>query len=164
MDDPLKQAKAKAAAAYDAAADHFDDEPLAFWERIGRRTVQHVALSGGANVLDVGCGTGASALPAAEAVGPNGFVIGVDLSSRLLDRARAKAAVRGLTNVEFRLADMTALGCPDNRFDAVISVFSIFLFPIWKVWSASCGSYHMGSANIRAGVFTLASGDQAGAA
>ena len=38
MDDPLRQAKAKAAATYDAAADHFDDEPLAFWERIGRRT------------------------------------------------------------------------------------------------------------------------------
>ena len=39
MDDPLKQAKAKAAATYDAAADHFDDEPLSFWEHIGRRTV-----------------------------------------------------------------------------------------------------------------------------
>jgi ubiquinone/menaquinone biosynthesis C-methylase UbiE len=95
LDDPLKQAKAKAAATYDAAADHFDDEPLAFWERIGRRTVERLALSDGANVLDVGCGTGASALPAAEAVGPNGFVIGVDLSSRLIDRARAKATARG---------------------------------------------------------------------
>ena len=129
LHDPLKQAKAKAASTYDAAADHFDDEPLAFWERIGRRTVERLALSAGANVLDVGCGTGASALPAAEAVGPNGFVIGVDLSSRLLDCARAKATARGLTNVEFRLADMTALGFPDRRFDAVVSVFSIFFVP-----------------------------------
>jgi ubiquinone/menaquinone biosynthesis C-methylase UbiE len=117
LDDPLKQAKAKAAATYDAAADHFDDEPLAFWERIGRRTVERLALSAGANVLDVGCGTGASALPAAEAVGPKDFVIGVDLSSRLLDRARTKATARGLTNVEFRLADMTAVGYPAGRFD-----------------------------------------------
>jgi ubiquinone/menaquinone biosynthesis C-methylase UbiE len=129
LDDPLKQAKAKAAVTYDAAADHFDDEPLAFWERIGRRTVERLALSAGANVLDVGCGTGASALPAAEAVSPNGFVIGVDLSSRLLDRARAKATARGITNVEFRLADMTALGYPDSRFDAVVSVLSIFFIP-----------------------------------
>jgi ubiquinone/menaquinone biosynthesis C-methylase UbiE len=129
LDDPLKQAKAKAAATYDAAADHFDDEPLGFWDRIGRRTVERLALSGGANVLDVGCGTGASALPAAEAVGPNGFVIGVDLSSRLLDRARAKATARGFTNVDFRLADMTSLGYPDSRFDAVVSVFSIFFVP-----------------------------------
>ena len=88
MDDSLKQVKAKAAATYDAAADHFDDEPLGFWERIRSRTVERLALSAGANVL--GCGTGASALPAAQAVGPNGIVVGVDLSVRLLDRARVK--------------------------------------------------------------------------
>ncbi len=63
MDDPLKQAKAKAATTYDAASDHFDDEPLGFWGRIGRRTVERLALAPGDNVLDVGCGTGASALP-----------------------------------------------------------------------------------------------------
>ncbi len=129
MDDPLKQAKAKATATYDAASDHFDDEPLGFWNLIGRRTVERLALSPDGNALDVGCGTGASALPAAEAVGPNGFVIGVDLSARLLDRARAKARARGLTNIEFRLADMTSLGYPNGRFDAVVSVFSIFFVP-----------------------------------
>ena len=39
MDDPLKKAKEKAATTYDAAADHFDDEPLSFWDRVGKRTV-----------------------------------------------------------------------------------------------------------------------------
>jgi len=129
MEDPLRQAKAKAAATYDAAADHFDDEPLAFWERIGTRTVEGLALATGAKVLDVGCGTGASVLPAARVVGRNGFVTGVDLSARLLDRARAKAKSRGLTNIEFRVADMTSLGYPDDHFDAVVSVFSIFFVP-----------------------------------
>jgi len=129
VDDPLKQAKAKAAAAYDAAADHFDDEPLSFWEQIGRRTVAALRLPAGARVLDVGCGTGASALPAAQAVGPQGSVLGVDLAARLLERARRKATARGLSNVEFRLADMTALRYPDGHFDAVVSVFSIFFVP-----------------------------------
>ena len=129
MDDPLKQAKAKAAATYDAAADHFDDEPLSFWERIGSRTVAHLGLPAGSQVLDVGCGTGASALPAAQAVGPGGSVMGVDLAARLLDRARTKAINYGLRNIEFQLADMTALGHPDGRFDAVVSVFSIFFVP-----------------------------------
>lgn len=129
MDDPLRQAKAKAAATYDAAADHFDDTPLSFWERIGKRTIDRLALLAGADILDVGCGTGASALPAAEAVGSKGSVIGVDLSARLLDRARAKAKARGLSNVEFRLADMTSLGYPNDHFDAVVSVFSIFFVP-----------------------------------
>ena len=129
MDDPLKQAKAKAAATYDAASDHFDDEPLSFWDHIGRRTVERLALPPNGTVLDVGCGTGASALPAAQVVGPNGSVIGVDLSARLLDRARDKAKGLGLSNVEFRCADMTSLGYPDGRFDAVVSVFSIFFVP-----------------------------------
>jgi ubiquinone/menaquinone biosynthesis C-methylase UbiE len=129
LDDPLRQAKAKAAATYDAAADHFDDEPLAFWERIGRRTVERLGLPAGAKVLDVGCGTGASALPAAHAVGPSGSVVGVDLSTRLLDRARAKARTQGLSNIDFRQADMTSLGYPDGGFDAVVSVFSVFFVP-----------------------------------
>lgn len=129
MDDPLKQAKAKAAATYDAASDHFDDKPLSFWDRVGRRTVERLALPPNGTVLDVGCGTGASALPAAQAVGPNGSVIGVDLSARLLDRARDKARALGLSNIEFRCDDMTSLGYPDGCFDAVVSVFSIFFVP-----------------------------------
>ena len=80
-------------------------------------------------MLDVGCGTGASALPAAEIVGPKGVVVGVDLSARMLDRTRAKATERGLRNFEFRLADMTSLDYPDGHFDAVVSVFSIFFVP-----------------------------------
>jgi ubiquinone/menaquinone biosynthesis C-methylase UbiE len=129
MDDPLKKAKEKAAASYNAAADHFDDEPLSFWDLISKRTVTNLKLQAGAKVLDVGCGAGASALPAAEAVGKNGFVVGVDLAARLLDRARTKALADGLDNVEFRLADMTALNYPDGSFDAVVSVFSIFFVP-----------------------------------
>lgn len=129
MDDPLKKAKEKAAASYNAAADHFDDEPLSFWDLIGERTVTNLKLQAGAKVLDVGCGTGASALPAAQVVGKDGFVVGVDLAARLLDRARSKAMAGNLDNVEFRVADMTALNYPDGSFDAVVSVFSIFFVP-----------------------------------
>jgi ubiquinone/menaquinone biosynthesis C-methylase UbiE len=129
MDDPLKKAKEKAAASYNAAADHFDDEPLSFWDLIGKRTVTNLRLQAGAKVLDVGCGTGASALPAAQAVGKDGFVVGVDLAARLLDRARSKATASNLDNVEFQVADMTALNYPDGSFDAVVSVFSIFFVP-----------------------------------
>ena len=129
MEDPLKKAKEKAAASYNAAADHFDDEPLGFWDLIGKRTITNLKLQAGAKVLDVGCGTGASALPAAQAVGKNGFVVGVDLASRLLEQARTKALAAGLHNVEFRQADMTALEYPDGNFDAVGSVFSIFFVP-----------------------------------
>ena len=121
--DPVK---IKAAAAYNAAADHFDDEALSLWAKYGRRTIERLALPAGASVLDVGCGTGASAIPAAERVGPNGKVIAVDLAERLLEIAQHKAATRNLESIEFRLGDMENLEYPDQHFDAVICVFAIF--------------------------------------
>lgn len=124
--DPVKL---KAAQTYNAASDHFDDEPLGFWARYGRRTVERLALRPGMSVLDVGCGSGASALPAAEAVGASGSVIGIDLARNLLEIARRKASARGLANVRFEIGDMEALNYPDGHFDAVVCVFSIFFVP-----------------------------------
>jgi len=129
MSDALDAARLKAESTYNSAADSFDAPPLAFWERTGRRAVERLALRRGARVLDVCCGTGASALPAARAVGPEGSVLAVDLAEGLLARGRAKAAAAGLRNVEFRRADMTALGFPDGHFDAALCVFGIFFVP-----------------------------------
>lgn len=102
---PTNDTKARAAFTYNAAADCFDAPPLAFWERIGRRTVEKTSLAVGAYILDVCCGSGASALPAAEIVGPTGRVVGVDLAENLIHLARKKAQQRDLNNIEFRLGD-----------------------------------------------------------
>src|SRR6478735_11350758 len=99
MDKITEPAKLKAASTYNAAADHFDDGPLAFWDRYGRKTIERLRLKPGSIVLDVGCGSGASAIPAATAVGPYGRVIGIDLAQRLLDIARRKATAQNLRNV-----------------------------------------------------------------
>src|SRR5947209_2397242 len=126
MDPAGDQAKLKAEATYNAAADHFDDGPLAFWDRYGQRTIERLRPKSGSIVLDVGCGSGASAIPAAKAVGMHGRVIGVDLAERLLALAQAKAETQKLANIQFREADMTALGYADESFDAVVCVFAIF--------------------------------------
>lgn len=125
----LEEAKARAAAAYNAASDHFDHPANTFWERFGRATIERLALRPGAAVLDVCCGSGASAIPAAEAVGPAGRVVGVDLAENLLQLARTKAAERGLANTEFRVGDMLALEFADGSFDAAVCVFGIFFVP-----------------------------------
>jgi SAM-dependent methyltransferase len=83
----------------------------------------------GARVLDVCCGSGASAIPAAEAVGSQGTVLGIDLADNLLALARAKARDHGLQNVEFRSGDMLHLDVPDAAFDAVVCIFGIFFVP-----------------------------------
>jgi ubiquinone/menaquinone biosynthesis C-methylase UbiE len=123
---PLDPAKLRAAETYNAAADHFDDEPLAFWDRAGRGTVARLALPLGASVLDVACGSGASALPAAERAGSEGHVLAIDLAERLLTLGRAKAAARGLSQVTFEMGDMEHLDLPPHSFQAVICVFGIF--------------------------------------
>jgi ubiquinone/menaquinone biosynthesis C-methylase UbiE len=123
---PIDPVKARTTATYNAASEHFDDTPLSFWDRFGRSTVERLHLRPGATVLDVACGSGASALPAAERVGPSGTVVAVDLAERLLELGRAKAAARALDQIQFRSGDMEALGFPDGHFDAVICVFGIF--------------------------------------
>ena len=129
MGEQSKEAKVKAASTYNSAADHFDDHPLAFWDVYGRKTVERLSLSPGSEVLDVTCGTGASALPSAEIVGPAGKVIGVDLAEGLLRMGREKAEKMNIRNIEFRLGDMESLGFPDGSFDAVVCVFGIFFIP-----------------------------------
>jgi 2-polyprenyl-3-methyl-5-hydroxy-6-metoxy-1,4-benzoquinol methylase len=123
----LSENKLRAIVTYNAASDHFDDDPLSFWDRAGRGTVDRLALPPGSSVLDVACGSGASALPAAERVGPSGTVIGVDLAERLLELGRAKARARGLSpQVNFLAGDMERLEYPEHSFDTVICVFGIF--------------------------------------
>src|SRR5947209_4616046 len=129
------------AATYNTAADHFDHPALGFWDRYGRGTVERLALQPGASVLDVCCGSGASALPAAAAVGPSGSVLGIDVAEGLLGLARDKARAAGLDNVEFRVGDMMDMGLPAASFDAVVCVFGVFFVPdvtaaveqLWRV-------------------------------
>ena len=84
-------AKMKAATTYNAAADSYD---AGFWDRYGHDTVARPNLRSGARVLDVACGSGAAALPAAEAVGSDGRIIAVDLAENMLRLGRAKASAR----------------------------------------------------------------------
>ncbi len=129
----LDEAKKKAAATYNAAADYFDHPANSFWERFGRRTVERLQLPEGARVLDACCGSGASAIPAAEIVGPSGSVLGVDLAEGLLELARTKARDLHLDSVAFRTSDITQLTFDNDTFDAVVCVFGIFFVPEMEV-------------------------------
>lgn len=125
----LDEAASRARRAFHSAADTYDAEANGFWEVTGRRTIDRLRLARGARVLDLPCGSGASALAAARAVGPEGRVVGVDLAPGLLELARAKASRESLGNTEFVLADMRSTGFADAGFDAVVCVFGIFFVP-----------------------------------
>ncbi len=94
-------------------------------EPLGRRVMAELSLPG-ARILDVGCGAGATSLALAEAVGPDGAVLGVDVSHPLLEVARARAA--GRANLAFQEADAQAFALPPASFDAVFSRFGVMFF------------------------------------
>jgi len=76
MKDRVIEAKRKAKETYDSASDYIDHRALGFWAKYGRETVERLSLRPGSKVLDVCCGSGASAIPAASIVGCGGRVIG----------------------------------------------------------------------------------------
>ena len=85
--------------------------------------IRMARLKTGERVLDIGTGTGASAILAARKVGKTGSVLGIDLSKKMLNRARKNAAQMGLTNVAFRHMDSTSLNLPNQSVDAIITSF-----------------------------------------
>ena len=79
------------------------------------------ALKEGDVVVDLGSGAGFDCFLAAQRVGPQGRVIGVDMTHEMLERARTNAARDGVSNVEFRLGEIENLPVADGTADMVIS-------------------------------------------
>jgi arsenite methyltransferase len=86
-------------------------------------------LKEGETVLDLGSGAGFDAFLSAMRVGRNGRIIGVDMTSDMVEKARANAAKLGMTDVEFRLGDIEHLPVEDSSVDAIISNCVINLSP-----------------------------------
>jgi arsenite methyltransferase len=87
------------------------------------------SLQPGQTVLDLGSGGGIDCFLAAKQVGPSGHVIGVDMTSDMIEKARANARKMGAENVEFRLGEIEHLPVGDETVDVVISNCVINLSP-----------------------------------
>jgi arsenite methyltransferase len=83
----------------------------------------------GERVIDIGSGGGLDAMVAARAVGPEGRVVGVDMTPAMLERARRNAAAAGLDNLEFREGLAEELPVEDGWADVVISNGVLNLVP-----------------------------------
>lgn len=83
--------------------------------------VRRAELRSGDVVLDLGCGAGIDTLLAAQAVGPQGRAVGLDMTPEMVERARRNAAAAGLANVEVRQAMIEEIPLPDASVDVVIS-------------------------------------------
>jgi SAM-dependent methyltransferase len=87
-----------------------------------RQLLTEAGITTGMRVLDVGSGSGDVSFLAADMVGSNGYVLGVDRSAAAVDRARSRAHRRNLSNVSFELGDPAKMHF-DGNFDAIIGRF-----------------------------------------
>jgi SAM-dependent methyltransferase len=93
---------------------------------LGDDVLRAADLRPGERVLDVGCGFGSMTIEAAKAVAPDGVVLGVDISSPMIERAIAKAA--GTPNVEFTVDDGQTMERREPPFDVVVSRMGVMFF------------------------------------
>jgi len=92
------------------------------------RLFRDAGVASGHRVLDIGSGVGDVALLTAGLVGNSGSVLGVDRDSQALGKARARAAAAGVTNVEFRATELSALRLTGS-FDAIVGRFVLMFLP-----------------------------------
>ena len=93
----------------------------------GEAVIGSLGISKGMKLLDVGCGDGTTAIPAAK-LGAD--VVGVDISAPLVAAGNKRASAMGLSNIRFQEGDACDLaGLPDKSFDLVVSVFGAMFAP-----------------------------------
>lgn len=92
---------------------------MPFFRECKRRSYQNLEIRPGATVLEIGCGNGVDATNLAGMTGPEGRVIGIDVSSTMLAAARARNNGSSIMQPGYLLCDAERLAFPDQTFDAV---------------------------------------------
>jgi SAM-dependent methyltransferase len=92
----------------------------------GHVVMDRLALAAGERVLDVGCGCGETSLDLGRRVGPQGSVLGVDISTVMLARAKERASE--VRSVQFAVADAQTYAFAPASFDAIFSRFGVMFF------------------------------------
>jgi ubiquinone/menaquinone biosynthesis C-methylase UbiE len=93
----------------------------------GEALIDRIGVSKGMKVLDLGCGDGTTAIPAAKT---GADVLGVDIARNLVEAGNKRATEAGLTNLKFQEGDATNLSAlPDKTFDLAMSIFGAMFAP-----------------------------------
>lgn len=124
-------AKEYMAGVFDRAADTYEQVGVAFFAPVAAELVRRADPGPGDHVLDAGCGTGASLVPAAHAVGPTGRVVGLDLAPGMVAAAGAQIERHGLSQATVMLGDAEHAEdlLPGQRFDIVLAGMMLYFLP-----------------------------------
>jgi ubiquinone/menaquinone biosynthesis C-methylase UbiE len=113
---------------YRQRAKRYDKSGISGLELWRKQAVAMLNLKLGDTVVDIGCGTGLNFVPLQEAVGPEGKIIGVDLTDAMLDQARQRVSEHGWKNVELVQSDAAQYIFPAH-LDGIISAFALSFIP-----------------------------------
>jgi ubiquinone/menaquinone biosynthesis C-methylase UbiE len=116
--------------AWDGIASRYDEFTTPMNQRFAEKALLRVNLGPGARLLDVACGSGALAVPAALR---GAQVTAVDLAPTMIERLTTRARAEGLTSVEGAVMDAESLEFADDTFDVTASLNGISLLPSLKV-------------------------------
>jgi ubiquinone/menaquinone biosynthesis C-methylase UbiE len=105
-------------------ASYYDVVTRAMFSGIRARAIARLALQPGERVLDLGCGTGLSFALIEQAIGPEGRLVGVELSPAMLAKAREKIARRGWENITLLEANAEQAELAPESLDAVLSFYT----------------------------------------
>jgi ubiquinone/menaquinone biosynthesis C-methylase UbiE len=128
--DDIAQSKKRIGGIFGRAATTYDQVGPQFFSHFGRRIVDIAKIPAGSKVLDVATGRGALLFPAAESVGQDGQVIGIDLSETMIQETSQGLARRNMSsNIKVQQMDAEHLQFADSSFDCVLCGFAVFFFP-----------------------------------
>ena len=108
---------------------NYSDAITQMFAPVTEALIRDARISEGQSVLDVAGGAGEPSLTIAERVGPTGSVMCTDAIAEMVEAARAEAATRGLTNLQFRQCTAESLPFDDESFDVVVSRLGAMFFP-----------------------------------
>lgn len=111
---------------FERAAATYDTLGVELFGPVGVALVDQADIRPGHVVLDVGCGRGASLIPAALAAGPTGTVTGLDIAPTMVRHANAALDALRLAHAHAIVADAAQPAFPDETFDAIIAGFVVF--------------------------------------
>ena len=118
----------RVAAAFDAAADTYDQVGVAWFQPIADRLVYELAPAPGERILDIGCGRGAVLIPVGAAVGGTGEAVGLDLAPNMVAAAEREARLAAV-RVTVRVGDAQEPDLPAGSFDAITASLVLFFLP-----------------------------------
>ena len=110
---------------FDAVAADYGLGGAKFFHTSGQYMADLLPLQGDEHILDVACGTGATAIPLGGRL-PDGKVTAIDLSPGMLSQAKKHAEAEKRLNIDFKMGDMTALPFEDQHFDHAVCAFGLF--------------------------------------